>query len=310
MNKYSVFFRFVLVLQDLLSSNIKIQEALELIIKSKRINKDVRKAAQYVLQEMSSGEFFSSSVSKNPYLTVPSKYITLFYSEEKTGSIRNTLNFVVANEQNKKEISGHIIQSAVYPLLILCVSIFGTLLLYRFRSSFFPDSSQVFMSGIAVSLCFIFTCISLFGFLTYQIFKDTDTYVFLLILGFFLESGFDTFTSMLSTAMQFYSGSKTRTSILQCVEQLSSGMKLGEAIESLSFLDNNSLLKTDFLQDTGTIVTLVKNEFLREKKRQEQKRAVFLSLCEPVMIMCIGIYLLLLIQWTVLPMMISFGGLL
>lgn len=308
--KYRIFYEFVLIFSELLSSNIQIPEALEIITRSKKTPKEVKKSALYILQEMGRGEVFSSAVSNNPYFSVPSKYTALFYTAQKTGSINNSLNFVVANEKMKRVTCESIMRSAVYPCLILFISIFGSIVLYNFKSSFALSDQNSFTDGFLLSLLFISVCIVFFIFSSWAVFKESDSYIFLLTFSFFLGAGFDTFTSLLSSSMQFESGSKTRFKIMQCADLLSGGVKFSEAAEILNFLDEGCLMRTEYLYDTGNTESVIKNELIREGKRREKRHTMFVALCEPAMIICTGIYLLILIQLSILPLMTSFGGLL
>ncbi|HPX26570.1 MAG TPA: type II secretion system F family protein [Treponemataceae bacterium] len=308
--KHRIFYEFALILTELISSKLQIPESLDLISRSNKTRKEVKYSALYILQEMSKGEVFSSAVSHNPYFSVPSKYTALFYSAEKTGSIKKSLDFVVKNENLKKGTKESIVRSAVYPCLIILISIFGTVVLYKFKSSFTLDTSNSFTSDFFLSAVFMALCILSFVFSSYAFLKESDSYVFLLAFSFFLEAGFDTFTSLLSASMQFEAGTKTRLKILQCADLLSGGVKFCEAAENLSFLDECCLMRIEYLQDTGKTESVIRNELMKEEKRREQRHAMFLTLCEPAMIICTGIYLLLLIQFSVLPVMTSFGGLL
>ncbi|HOS31374.1 MAG TPA: type II secretion system F family protein, partial [Treponemataceae bacterium] len=115
--KHRIFYEFALILTELISSKLQIPESLDLISRSNKTRKEVKYSALYILQEMSKGEVFSSAVSHNPYFSVPSKYTALFYSAEKTGSIKKSLDFVVKNENLKKGTKESIVRSAVYPCL-------------------------------------------------------------------------------------------------------------------------------------------------------------------------------------------------
>ncbi len=304
------FYEFSVLFLDLLTSGIQICESLKIMSNAVKTPKYISLSAQYILQEMNKGETFSSSISNNPYFSMAPKYTALFYSEERSGSIIKSLNYVISNEKRKNDSSGIFLKAAVYPCLIVIICILSSILLYQFESSFMNVvSKKVVMKGIAYSAIFLIMSISIFVACSCILLRESKAFLFLLSFSFYLEAGFDTCSSLLCCSMQFEAGSRVRNKIYLCNELLQHGKKFNEAINVLNFLDESFIMRTEYVEETGKIGEAIEGEIHRVKKKSDRLREFYLCLCEPVMIIITGIYLLIIIQFSVLPILTSFGGL-
>lgn len=302
---------FCTVLKGLLEAKLPIERALRIISKTKKTAKNVKKLSQYCLEELQNGSTFSSMIDANPYITLPRHYTSLFSCEEKTGSIKNTLSFIHSNEMRKKESHENIIRSALYPFVIVALSCAGSLLLYWFRASFGKGIEEsLFYTGFIVSTLFIVFSIIVYFFIAYNTFTDTDQFLFYFTYNFLLEAGFDTYSALNYTAMQFELGSSARKKISECSSLVSRGKTFYEAIVQIDFFPEKFLMLCEYAQESGDIKVTVCNAYEEEVKDIEKKRKTFVAVSEPCMIICAGVYLLLLVQYTVLPVLTNFGGVL
>lgn len=300
---------FCTILYSLLKSKLAMEQALRIISKTKHTPKKIQFFAMYVLEELHEGASFSSLLNVNPYIEIPQHYLALFSNEEKTGSILQTLSFICTKEKRRNESIETAIKSALYPFIIILLSCIGSVLIFMFRSSFGQgiDEHQFYM-GFGISLGFLVLCIVVYIYFAVKIFRDNDYFLFIFTFHFLLEAGFDTFTAFECSAFQFDVGTKTFKSLTLSISRLKKGESFYAAISTISFFPQYFLLTSEYIQQSGEIKGSVKNALEIETKSIEQKRKSFLALSEPLMIICAGVYLLILVQCTVIPVLTNFGG--
>ncbi len=299
------------ILLDLLTSGISLFDALKITGNAKNTKKVIKLAALHIVQELQCGQRISNAIVNNPYVLVPREYSGVLYSSEKSGTLTKALDFIVRNEKRKTEIKSNIVKSAVYPAVILLISLFGLCILTIYESSFtYHNNHYNSLDGAFYSMLFIFLSVCVYCFLVHTIFKDPDSYLFLLTFSFFLEEGFDIYTSITHISLQFNPDSRTRNSIVQCSELLNKGFAFHEAAGSLHFLNGNALMNLEYMDETANVADTIQRMLSEERKRVDRIRSIFLALCEPSMILCTGVYLLLLLQFSIMPLFTSFGGML
>lgn len=309
--KRSEFALFCTVLNTLLEARIPMEKALQIISRTKKTVKSIRSFALFIADELQNGSAFSSVIGANPYISVPGEYTSLFYAEEKTGSIAQTLSFISSSEIRRKESFENILRSALYPAIIILLSTAGSLLVLLFRQSFgIGLDESVFYTGFIVSSVFILVCIIMYMVIAFKIFTDNALFLFFFTCNFLLDSGFDTYTSLEYTALQYPLGSSARKKITECASLVSKGCSFFEAAASIDFFPETFLMLCEYAVESGDIKHTVKNGYEEEVKRIETKRKMFTTVSEPCMIICAGIYLLILVQYTVLPVLTNFGGVL
>jgi len=309
--KRAEFALFCTVLNTLLEARIPMEKALQIICRTKKTAKSIRSFALFIADELENGSAFSSVLSANPYISLPGEYTSLFYAEEKTGSIAKTLSFISSSEILRKESFENILRSALYPLIIILLSTAGSFLVLMFRQSFGMGLDEaVFYKGFIVSSVFISACVGMYMVSAVKIFTDTAQFLFFFTFSFLLDSGFDTYTSLEHTAVQYSAGSEARKKITECASLVSRGLSFFEAALRIDFFSETFLMLCEYAVESGDLKQAVKNGFEDEAQRIEVKRKMFTTVSEPLMVVCAGIYLLILVQYTVLPVLTNFGGVL
>lgn len=309
--KRKEFTLFCTLLNTLLISKLPIEKALIVMTRAKKTVKNIRDFASYTAQELQNGSSFSSIMSANPYITVPLYYVSLFAAEEKTGDIKKTLSFISTSEIRRKESIESILRSALYPIVIMFVACTGSLLVYVYRKSFGRGiEDSVFYTGFFISSIFITLCVVIYMIIAYRIFTDSALFLFFFTFNFLLEAGFDTYTSLQFTASQYTLGSEARRKVSECASLVSRGNTFFEAASGVNFFPETFLMLCEYAQESGDIKQTVNYVYNEDLKKTDEKRKIFISVSEPCMIVCAGIYLLILVQYTVLPVLTNFGGVL
>ncbi len=308
MNKKD-FIEFCQILLELLEAHLSLDQALLMIQKSNQTKQIVRSFAGYILTEIGYGSQFSRSLSLNSYYKIPQHYIHLFSSEEQTGSISKSLAFICHTEKRKQKAQENIMRASVYPLIIIFFVSLGTYFLFKMQHLFiYGENTLRFSGGHLGAILFLISSILSFFVGVYFVFQDTKQVHFFYTCLFYLEAGFD--QALENSILQFPLGSKIRHTLIQSIASIEDGKNITKAFAATNFFDSFFLMHVEYGLEMGNILSAVRAAYTKELQKIEKRQTYFISLCEPYMIICVGIYLAIMMYLTIIPLMTSFGGIL
>jgi len=307
----NLFYIFCSNLLGFLQGKFSLQESLEIMISHEATGKKIKNFTSYILSELEKGSPFTTILIANPYILIKKQYQLLFYSEEKTGDYKKSLDYVCKSEKEKNETIEEVIKLSLYPLFIILLCIFGSIA-FIFYSKDFPvyvQQASVF-SGIAYANIFLVFFLLLFAFSFYMLHKKPIKNIFLICLDFFLAQSFD-FTTALEYASYVFDDKKNiRQIVLDSLSGLSLGLELSTVFDKTGLFTKSEIKNLELYICKGNLrggIDIV----LKELERKAQKnKDIFISLVEPSLIICAGIYFLLIVIHSLLPYLTFYGGLL
>lgn len=99
----NLFYIFCSNLLGFLQGKFSLQESLEIMISHEATGKKIKNFTSYILSELEKGSQFTTILIANPYIVIKKQYQLLFYSEEKTGDYKKSLDYVCKSEKEKNE---------------------------------------------------------------------------------------------------------------------------------------------------------------------------------------------------------------
>jgi type II secretory pathway component PulF len=161
--------------------------------------------------------------------------------------------------------------------------------------------------GIACACLFLFAAAACCVYASLHIIRYPALYYVFSLLAFLTAEGVDVYRA-LSTA--FAAGdTKICTSLVRIQDAMRAGFSMEKAFAAEKMF-SDMLFYIEIAALNGT----VSNTFVLLSRRIEQKREqhekIFLQTAEPAMLLAAGVYMLLLLNSTVMPLLLEYGGLL
>ena len=130
----NLFYMFCSNLLGFLQGKFSLQESLELMSSHEATGKKIKNFTSYILSELEKGSQFTTILIANPYIVIKKQYQLLFYSEEKTGDYKKSLDYVCKSERKNETIEE--VMLSLYPLFIILLCIFGSIAFIFYSKDF------------------------------------------------------------------------------------------------------------------------------------------------------------------------------
>ncbi|MDR0910334.1 MAG: type II secretion system F family protein [Spirochaetaceae bacterium] len=294
----------------LLEGNLSISGALQVISETTG-DRLAAKTANDILSSMKQGYSFYETASG--YLLSYQKPI--LQSAEVTGDLKSAIASIIADLYKKEKAKENIVGALIYPAIIIMASIAGTVFLLVKGIPLFAQSGLmsveivsnavqgVISAGmflLVAGIAFVFTAFKLFG-------NDSPrTQVF------YLLSVLTGHHISLSDALYYCIEQCSQTKALVLIKKdIEAGIRVSDAFSA------QKKLCTPFVQNwlaiadnSGNLTEAFKSIYIWCIKTDEKRRSLATRFIEPVAIIITGIYLLLLLQAVVLPILTRTGGVL
>lgn len=319
MNKTDRTQAFIDMLLTLLEGENSLSKSLEILTRS-GILFSIRRTALGILEAMRQGLSFSSAIEiiskdKKAKVFFSHLYITLISSAEKTGCLISVLSDINAIFIRKKQNRELLITVLIYPFIIIFIACTGTLLILFIAIPFFIQQgmTSIIAAESAVRGCIysgLFLLIS--GFVLLCIcrhFFETESVEFRIfyILKLLLMAEIS-LQIALSQCIENFGISKAGRALVTIKHDINSGVPLSRAFENSGFFSPFVIGWLTITDDRGEAVKIFENLSNYYRKKDQRNREILSRFIEPVVITMTGIYILIIVQTSILPILTRVGG--
>lgn len=305
----NVFEVFVDALLPMLETGLSFEQSLVIISNTKSADKKIILLANEIRLLVESGYNFSSAVEINEVCKVSKSDIALILSSEKCGKLLYALKLISEKNKRNNETRSRLQNAAVYPISVVVIMILGTVLLFVFGEKIGLSVQVDSYNKIFYAFCFLCLFAVLFIKITKTKLADDNCFLVFSTLGFYLESGFDTFTAICSTMFCGITDKKIINKLLLVKKNIECGKSLAEAFNEAKMFGDDVLVQLEISSTHGNLKDTCKKIALRYKKNHDIKIERFIKVSEPFLLLAAGIYVLIILQSTILPIMLNWGGL-
>ena len=286
-------------LLELLESDIPLKTCLEVLSSGTGVNERTKRLASELLEKLSEGYTFSASLASSS-VHVP----------EAGGSITSALRFITEHSERKKAAESRIKTVSIYPAVVVLIALAGSFVLLYFQSEFMMSiPAEDIYSGIFTAVCVLLSGIAAVALYVKKSMTENSLYPVFFALGFLSDAGFD-FASSLEIAIMYSADDKeVSRSLVGVQKMLTEGASLGDAFKSFKIFPKDISARislADIHGNTGSVCRSIADSI---ERKDTQRRNVCMQLIEPLLIICTGLYILILAETIVLPFMTSYGGL-
>lgn len=309
MNKdEKTFFSFSVSLLELLESEIPLKNSLEVLSAENSINMNVKKMSAEILEKLSEGFSFSSALNLSSF-SIKERYLTLISASESGGSLIQALKFIKEIFTQKKELEERIKSVSLYPSLVVSIALAATFVLLHFRNEFLVSVPEnELYSGVFTAIAVLFAGIGAVALYIKKAMGENVLYSVFFALSFLSEAGFD-FSNCLDIAIMYSVQDKEiNKALLNVKTKIQEGEGLGEAFSHYKIFPKEIVARLSLAEIHGNIDKVTKGIAKSIEKKDVAKRNQCMQLIEPLLILCTGLYILILVETIVLPFLTSFGG--
>ena len=296
-------------LLELLESGIPLDTSLEVIHSQGGAGGSVRKLAGEILGKLAEGYTFSASLAMSS-VHADEKYITLVSASESGGSITSALRFITERAERRREAEARIKTVSVYPAVVVLVALAGSIALLCFQGEFLVSiPAEDLYGGVFTAVCVLFAGIAAVALYVKKSMTENSLQPVFFALGFLSEAGFDLASSLDIAIMYSADDKKLSNALLGVQRMLAEGSSLGDAFRSFKVFPKDvaaRLSLADIHGNTGAVCGSIADAI---EKKDARRRNACMQLIEPLLIICTGLYILILAETIVLPFMTSYGGL-
>ena len=309
MNKNEkTFFSFSISLLELIESDIPLRNSLEVLCSENAINKAVKTMAKEVLEKLSEGFSFSSALNLCSF-SIKERYLTLISASESGGSLIQALSFIKEIYTQKKDLEDRIKSVSLYPSLVVCIALAATFVLLHFRNEFLVSvPEKELYVGVFTAVAVLFAGIGAVSLYIKKAMGENILYSVFFALSFLSDAGFD-FSNCLDITIMYSSQNKeVNRALLNVKSRILEGESIGEAFSNYKVFPKEIVARLTLAEIHGNIGKVTKGIAKSIEKKDIAKRNQCMQLIEPLLILCTGLYILILVETIVLPFLTSFGG--
>ena len=302
------FFSFSVSLLELLESEIPLKNSLEVLSAENSINMNVKKMSAEILEKLSEGFSFSSALNLSSF-SIKERYLTLISASESGGSLIQALKFIKEIFTQKKELEERIKSVSLYPSLVVSIALAATFVLLHFRNEFLVSVPEnELYSGVFTAIAVLFAGIGAVALYIKKAMGENVLYSVFFALSFLSEAGFD-FSNCLDIAIMYSVQDKEiNRALLNVKTKIQEGEGLGEAFSHFKIFPKDIVARLSLAEIHGNIDKVTRGIAKSIEKKDVAKRNQCMQLIEPLLILCTGLYILILVETIVLPFLTSFGG--
>jgi type II secretory pathway component PulF len=240
--------------------------------------------------------------------------IALIVCAEETGNYGDTFKFLSEQYEKKKNARSKLLLAAVYPLFVVVLAAAATAALLLYADVLFPLSKELLRDkeflasmhrGIISACVFLLAVVACCVYAASRIVRYPALYYVFSLLSFLTSAGIGAYQA-LGTALAACDA-KLCSSLVRVQDAMKAGVSIEKAFASEKIF-SDSLFYIAIAEINGT----VSNAFFLIAQQIEQKRTrqerLFLQTAEPAMLLAAGVYMLLLLRSTVMPLLIQYGG--
>ena len=243
-------------------------------------------------------------------------HFALFASVEKTGKLGTVLKTIQADLERKDDLRGQLIAVLVYPCFIVLAALTGALFLLQTGVPFLQQTGNMptefytdALYGFIVAHLFLCTVTIFFAYWLVKIFKEdsAETQCFYLLST--LLTAHIPIVEAVTETVQAVNSKKMKKAMVMVKKELAAGASVLYAFKKSQRFPPFVFLWLEIAQKQGDGASIF--SFLAEyyRKKDIKKREITMKFIEPTAIAIVGVYVLLLIQSIVIPLLTYYGNL-
>jgi type II secretory pathway component PulF len=316
MNRTANTLRFFEMLSTLLKGNTNLIDAVS-VLSGGGIEEPVREAAVKLMGVLKKGGGFADGMryaSGNGFL-FPEIYQGIIRSSEQTGKVDAAIAHIVRDLERKIKARETISAAVLYPAAIAFIALLGTAALLYKGIPFFSESgilAGAFLTQAVRSVLsagsFLLASGVLLTFLCYTLFvRDSAEFRIFYELSFLLEGGIS-LTDAITHCIMSIGENKWGRALAYAKKDLISGGPIAAAFEKTGVFPAYITGWLNIGDKNGEIKTACRRIAEYYQRQDEKRRDMVIRCTEPLFIVLTGLYLLILIQGIILPILTRAGG--
>jgi general secretion pathway protein F len=305
------------MLSTLLKGNTNLTDAVSVLCGGET-GGAVQETAAKLMSVLKKGGGFSEGLAyaSGRNFAFPDMYRGIIQSSEQTGNIEAAVSHVVGDLERKIKARETITVAMMYPAVVAVIALGGTVVLITRGIPFFSESgilSGVFLAQALRSVLFAGTFLLVSGVLLtmacYRLFV-MDSYEFRIFyeLHFLLAGGIP-LSGAVTQCIMSIGENKWGRALVYVKKEIISGGRIAGAFEKTGVFPGYITGWLNIGDKNGEVTTVCGRIAGYYRKRDEGRRDIVLRCMEPVFIVLTGIYLLILVQGIILPILTRAGGL-
>jgi type II secretory pathway component PulF len=316
MDKETRTLQFMEMLLVLLEGNINLTDAVS-ILTDHGTEKSVRETAEKLMTILKKGRTFTEAmtVSFRGGLVFPDSYEGLVRAAEKTGAVNRAFVQITSDLKRKIKAREAIITALLYPAAIIFIALAGTVVLLLKGFPFFAEAgmlSKEYMPQAKNSILFagVFLLVSgtASAFACYKLYaKESAPFRIFYELSFLLDGNIS-LPDALSSCIMCIGENKWGRALAQVKKDIISGARLAASFEKTGVFPAYITGWLAVGDRNGEIKTVCHNIAEYYMGKDEKRRATTARFLEPLFIVITGVYLLILIQGVIIPVLTRVGG--
>lgn len=329
----------------LINTGLEVQKAIE-ILHVETNNSNLKDCLLLVLKNLNSGRSLSDSLSFSSS-SFDSLFLAQIKIGEKTNDLKEIFNRLTTFLIDKQKIYSKLKNSLTYPLFILCIAILGMIGLSIFVlpnllsmfNNINPQSSeqisknydvfQTTMKVVLFSIGFVFMFIFGLGIIQrsnselrlwiskavfylpgLNIYQEArNGFYFSYSMQILLKAGY-TFEASLIETENIITNLYLRTQIKNLVSQLNNGETLSVSLKKINFISKRFSSWIEIGNSSGDLTKVFDQLRIFYSQKLENIYSRFLSLIEPLIMVIIGLFLIVIIVNFINPIFNAMGNVL
>jgi type II secretory pathway component PulF len=307
------------MLLSLLRGGMTLSDSLH-ILAGNEMRREVQSASILLLRLLRTGSTFSValgqliSVQRRDF-SFSKMHLSLLAAAELTGSLDTALEDIVIDLRRRIKASEMLASVLVYPCIVISIAFMGTLLLYIKGIPLFlanglmsADVVDSAVRGTMLSGVFLLTCgcAMLYLFNT-VISRDSDLSSVFYTLSFLMKRGI-VLDEALSQCVDCVRNTKTQRALVIIRKNIREGMSVSVSFRQTEQFPPFVSGWMEIANGNGSTADVFTNLARFYHDKDEKLREITMRLVEPCFIVITGIYLLIIIETVILPVLVFAGG--
>jgi type IV pilus assembly protein PilC len=318
MNRRQNTLNFLDMLHMLVKENTGLIDALR-VMSAEGIEPGTRGTAENILDSMKRGKSFPDGISLLPadsFILDP-LYVSLLRAAEATGTISEILGSITADLKRKDSARRSVLNIMAYPAVIVALACLGTLaLIFKgiplFASAGFlsENALETAKYGMAFAGVFLLASAALMASVFYRVFwRDSPQFKIFYLFSFLLRGNIPLLEA-LSQCISSFGVSREGRALLAVKNEITRGTQFHKAFGKSGLASPYITGWLSIASENGDLEGACHRIAGYFSARDAQRREMASRFAEPLAIALTGIYLLILIETAILPILTRAGGIL
>jgi type II secretory pathway component PulF len=318
MTKKTTGARFIEAMAELSQSKVVPAVSVQALASIQEMPLAVKAAASEISAMLLSGYRLSSALAACTAADFSSQDISLVQCAEETGNFSQAFRFMTKAKKRREQGGSRLAVSAVYPLFIVLLVFAGSAAVLFCADMLLPLSPGAAQSpayrgslrlGIGGGAVFLCAVTAGFVYAAKRVLEDAPLSSAFLLLDFLCSAGVDLPRAVNCAVSGISANSKLAAAFIQTQEDLQNGIPLLNAF--LPIAEFSPVIRYHLaLSALGGKSEGVFSQIAAVlDERDENRRALFARIAEPMMLLSAGVYMLILLQTAIMPLITNYGGL-